>query len=99
MSNINLDGAETTIVKTLGFGSAPMMGADLKTRLPGIGKDELFSLLHGLVECGYVCSSRDLGDREDLDRSSFFVNPGYTKDLKEALDPEPDEPNRRMRRQ
>ena len=99
MSNINLDGAEVSVIKTLGFGGAPMMGSDLKSRLAGIGGSELLDLLQGLINCGYVSCNRDLGGTEDIDRGAFFVNPGYTKDLREAIDPQPKEPNRRVRRQ
>ena len=98
MSNINLDGAEVSIVKTLGFGGAPMMGSDLKTRVAGIGKAELFEILQGLINCGYVSCNRDLSTVEDIDRAALFVNPGYAKDLKEAIDPEQKEPTRRVRR-
>ena len=79
MSNINLDGAEISIIKVLGFGGAPMMGSDLKSRLQGIGREELFSLLQGLINCGYVSCNRDLKREEDMDRAAYFVNPGYTK--------------------
>jgi len=98
MSNINLDGAETSVIKTLGFGGAPMRGSDLKSRLVGIGKDELFSILQCLVDCGYVSCNRDLEKVEDVDRTTFFVNPGYAKELREAIDPEPKETNKRVRR-
>ena len=98
MSNINLDGAETSIIKTLGFGGSPMMGSDLKSRVSGIGKNELFSILQALIDCGYVSCNRDIDTEEDIARATFFVNPGYAKEIKEAIDPEPKEPTRRQRR-
>ena len=100
MSNINLDGGETSIIRTLGFGGAPIMGRDLKSRVGGIEDAELLDLLQTLIAIGYVCASRDLSRVEDLDRTTFFTNPGYAKELKEALDPRAKEPpTRRVRRQ
>ncbi len=100
MSNINLDGGETSVLRTLGFGGAPMMGRDLKSRLAGMGDAELFEILQTLIAVGYVCASRDLSRVEDIDRATFFTNPGYAKDLREALDPRAKEPpTRRVRRQ
>lgn len=100
MSNINLDGGETSVIRTLGFGGAPITGRDLKSRVGGMGDAELFEILRTLVSVGYVSSNRELDRVEDLDRASLFVNPGYAKELKEALDPHPKEPpTRRVRRQ
>jgi len=99
MSNISLDGVEISIIKALGFGGAPMMGSDLKTRIPGIGRSELFDILQTLSAVGFVSINRDLGSAEDVDRAMFFVNPGYAKDLQEAIDPEPQRPQKRTRRQ
>jgi hypothetical protein len=100
MSNINLDGGETSLIRTLGFGGAPMMGRDLKLRLQGMGDAEIVEILKTLIAIGYVSANRDIDRVEDLDRASFFVNPGYARELKEALDPRAKEPpTRRMRRQ
>jgi len=100
MSNINLDGGETSLIRTLGFGGAAMMGRDLKSRMAGMGDAELFDMLQTLIALGYVCANRDLSRAEDVDRTTFFTNPGYAKELKEALDPRAKEPpTRRVRRQ
>ena len=100
MSNINLDGAETSVIKTLGVGGSAMTGKELATRLAGIGGNELFDILKTLCDVGYVNSSRDIGQPQDVEGATFFVNPGYAKDLKEALDPsEKKGPSKRVRRQ
>lgn len=100
MSSINLDGGETSVIRSLGFGGSPILGRDLKSRLSGVGDAELFEILETLIAIGYVSSSRDIARVEDLDRTSFFINPGYAKELKEALDPRTKEaPSRRVRRQ
>ncbi|MEI6350593.1 MAG: hypothetical protein WCP06_05740 [Verrucomicrobiota bacterium] len=99
MSNINLDGAETSVIKTLGVGGGAMTGKELSSRLAGIGDHELFDILKTLCDVGYVNSSRDIGQPQDVGSSTFFVNPGYSKDLKEALNPTEKGPSKRVRRQ
>ena len=99
MSNINLDGAEISIIKTLGFGGAPMTGRELASRVGGIGDSELFQVLSTLCNLGYVSSTKDLARLEDLEETTFHVNPGYSKELREALDPRPVAPTRRVRRE
>lgn len=98
MSNINLDGAEISVIKALGFGGAAVRGSDLKSRMTTIGKAELFQILKSLTDCGYVSCDRDLDELEHMDRSMFSVNSGYAKEIKEAIDPEPKESNKRVRR-
>ncbi len=100
MSNIHLDGGETSLIKALGFGGAPVSGSDLKTRLPGLNDTALLDTLQTLISVGYISSSTDLGSAEEIDRNSFFINPGYARQLKEAIDPsEPPTRSRRVRRE
>ena len=76
-----------------------MLGRDLKARLSGMGDKELCDILMTLTSVGYVSSSQDIESKEDVVKASFFVNPGYAKDIKEAIDPEPKPTNKRVRRQ
>lgn len=100
MSNINLDGGEISVIRALGFGGAPMLGADLKSRVGSLGEAELFEILQTLGALGYISSSPELSGMGEVDKTQFYVNPGYARDLKEALDPQaaPRKP-RRMRRE
>jgi hypothetical protein len=99
---INLDGGEVTILKALGLGSGEMLGEDLITKVGGeIMPSELMDTLKGLMDLGYV----------DADKSSFYsidemksihfrVNSGYSKDLRDALDPRPQKArSKRVRRE
>lgn len=97
MSKINLDGGEISIIRALGFSAAPMLGRDLKGRVGSMNDNDLAECLGTLIALGYVSSTPDLDRVEDLDKVSFAVNSGYTKALREALDPQP-EPTKRQRR-
>ncbi len=98
MSNISLDGAEITILKTLGLGGSSMAGKDFKTRVPGMNPKELLDVVQPLIELGFITCNCDLNHVEDFDKASLAVNPGYSKELKEVIDPEPKERNKRQRR-
>jgi len=89
MSSIHLDGGETSVIRSLGFGGTPVSGSDLKTRVPGLWDNELFNILETLIAVGYVCATRELARADEIDRSTFFVNPGYSRELRDALDPRP----------
>ncbi|HWL53577.1 MAG TPA: hypothetical protein VNQ90_14160 [Chthoniobacteraceae bacterium] len=100
MSNIHLDGGETSLIKALGFSGVPMSGTALQTRLSSMSEKTLFETLQTLISVGYVSSSRDLDVPEEVPRTSFFVNPGYARELKEAIDPsEAPTRSRRVRRE
>ena len=75
-----------------------MSGKDLKSRMQGMDPKELFDVVNGLISVGFVSSNRDMAKPEDMDRSNMFVNPGYAKDLKEAIDPPEKESHKRVRR-
>jgi len=98
MSNINLDGGERSVIRTLGFGGAQMTGKELKSRLGGIDDASLLDILKTLIVLGYISANRELRREEEVAGASFFVNPGYARDLKEAMEPKAP-PSRRVRRQ
>ncbi|HEY4282659.1 MAG TPA: hypothetical protein VGM62_06295, partial [Chthoniobacterales bacterium] len=51
-------------------------------------KAELLDILSGLISLGYVMSSKvNVTHIEDVERSSFRVNPSYSRDLRDALKP------------
>ena len=101
--NINLDGGEIAIIKTLGFSGTQMTGRDLKSRVGGMEDAELLDCLQTLTAIGYVTCNRNLQRVEDLDKAMIGVNSGYSKELKEALDPRAKaaaaKPSKRVRRQ
>lgn len=99
---INLDGGEISIIKALGVGSGEMSGEDLIAKLGGeLVPAELIDTLKGLMTMGYVEADKNaFYDLEDLEQIHFRVNSGYSKDLREALDPRPQpKKSKRVRRE
>jgi hypothetical protein len=98
---IQLDGAEISIIKALGLGSGEVDGLSLLERCADLELAELLDTLKGLISMGYVESDGySLHSREELEKAHFHVNSGYSKDLKDSLDPR-DEPkkSKRVRRE
>lgn len=98
MSKINLDGGEISIIRALGFAGSPMAGHDLKGRVGQMSDQDLAETLRTLIALGYVTSTPDLDRVDDLDKVMFAVNSGYSKELKETLEPEKKAPSKRVRR-
>src|SRR5262245_18699347 len=87
---ITLDGGEITIIKALGLGGSDVEGEVLIERLPQLEPAELIDTLKGLLMMGYVSADKSsFNSFEDMKKINFHVNSGYSKDLKEALDPTP----------
>lgn len=99
--DINLDGAEISVIKALGLGSSEVSGEDLIKRVQGLEAAELIDTLKGLMAMGYVDADKTaFYSLEEMEPILFQVNSGYAKDLKEAIDPKPQAPkSRRVRRE
>lgn len=100
-SEINLDGAEISVIKALGLGGGGVDGKTLLDRLPDFLLAELVDTMHGLVGQGYVEADKGSYHRqEEFEKTSFHVNSGYVHDLKEALNPrEEPKKSKRVRRE
>lgn len=100
-NDLNLDGAEISVLKALGLGSGGITGEDLVKRVQDLEPAELIDTLKGLIGQGFVDADKDaFYSLEELGPIHFMVNSGYTKDIKEALDPRPEAPkSRRVRRE
>jgi hypothetical protein len=99
--DLNLDGAEISVLKALGLGSSETSGADLIKRVQDLEPPELIDTLKGLIAQGFVDADKSgFYSLEDMEPILFMVNSGYTKDLKDALNPKPEAPkSRRVRRE
>lgn len=100
-SNINLDGSETTIIKGIGLMGSEMDGMTLFTNCKGMDANDFISTLKGLIDTGLVdADNSSFYSLEEVAKMRFRVNPGYAKEIKEALDPSP-EPvkSKRVRRE
>ena len=98
---LNLDGAEVSVIKALGVGGSEMIGEDLIERCPGLVGAELLDTLKGLIQMGYVVADKNsFHSMEELKKMHIRVNSGYSKDLKDALDPKPEvRKSKRVRRE
>ena len=98
---INLDGGEISIIKALGMGGSEVEGELLVERLPQLDPAELIDTLKGLLMLGYVSADKSsFNSLEEMKKIHFRVNSGYSKDLKEALDPKPAQgKSKRVRRE
>ena len=86
--DIQLDGTETSVVKALGIGGSEIDGATLCERCSDLESAELVDTLKGLIMQGYVDSdSSAFYDERSMEKVNFRVNSGYSKELKEALNP------------
>ncbi len=97
---INLDGSEISIIKALGLGGAELSGETLTEKIPDMMPVELADVLKSLITMGYVNADKSsfYSDEEFL-KTHFQVNPGYSRELREALDPQPKSKSRRVRRE
>ncbi len=96
---INLNGGEITVIKTLGLSGASMKGEVLQRRIGGFEDAELLDTLQGLMQIGYISSSREgLRTVREMENAVFKVNPSYIKILQEALDPRLQSKSKKKRR-
>lgn len=96
---IKLDGGEITLLKALGLSGAQLHGKILAERMEDLETAEFLDTLSGLVSLGYVLSSKvNVRTLEDVEHSLFRVNPSYSRDLKDALNPNASRDDRRERR-
>ena len=98
---LNLDGGEITVLKTLGLTGAPMAGKVLLERMHEMEAGEVIDTLEGLISMGYVLSSKvNVRSMADIEHASFRVNPSYARDLRDSIHPSRarEIPQRRRRR-
>lgn len=102
MSEINLNGGEISILKTIGLGGGAMAGAQLADRAEDMESAEFLDTLAGLMTMGYVVSNKvNVRTMDDVKSASFRVNPAFSRPLKEAVypsrAPKPDKSRRKRR--
>jgi hypothetical protein len=85
---IQLNGGEITILKAIGLSGSAMGGKFLLERIEEVEAGEFIDTLDGLLAMGYLLATKvNIKTLEDVERTSFRVNPSYAHDLKDALDP------------
>ncbi len=97
---IKLNGGEITLLKAIGLGGAPLHGKLLADRIDEMVPAEFLDTLEGLISLGYVMSNKvNVRTMEDVERALFRVNPAYSRDLKDAVNPSRGREERRARRE
>lgn len=99
---IHLDGGEVQMLKGIGLGGSNISGEQLIERVTGMEEAEFIETLKGLMMMGYVIADKQsFHGFEDVERAEFHVNSGYSKDLREAIEPSrrPQQRSRRVRRE
>jgi hypothetical protein len=99
--DIQLDGAEISILKAIGVGGGDVDGGTLVERCQELDLAELIDTVKGLMGQGYVDADVDaFYNEEEIKDVHFRVNSGYSKDLKDALDDKPQpKKSKRVRRE
>ena len=86
--DIRLDGGEITIIKKIGLSGSPLFGKLLIERIEEMETGEFLDTLIGLIDLNYVLSSKvNIRLMEDVEKASFRVNPTFSKDLHDAVNP------------
>jgi hypothetical protein len=99
---IQLSGGEITILKAIGLTGSAIGGKFLLDKIEEVEAGEFLDTLQGLLAMGYLLATKvNIKTLEDVERTSFRVNPSYAHDLKDSLDPyrrREQEKHRRRRR-
>jgi hypothetical protein len=85
---IKLNGGEISILKKIGLSGAPLFGKLLIDKIEEMETGEFLDTLAGLIDLGYVVSNKvNIRLMADVERAFFRVNPAFSKDLQEAVNP------------
>ena len=83
-----MSGGEITILKAIGLTGTALTGQFLLDKIEEVEAGEFIDTLQGLLAMGYLLATKvNIKTLEDVERTSFRVNPSYAHDLKDALDP------------
>ena len=85
---IKLDGGEISVLKMIGLSGSPLFGKLLLDKVEEMETGEFLDTLCGLIDQNYVLSSKvNIRLMEDVEKASFRVNPAFSKDLQDAVNP------------
>jgi hypothetical protein len=88
VSEINLNGGEISILKTIGLGGGMVAGKQLAERMEDMEGAEFLDTLAGLMTMDYVLSNKvNIRTMEAVESASFRVNPAYARELKSGVYP------------
>ena len=76
------------MLKGMGLSGSPVYGKLFRDKMKEIPNAEFMDTLSGLVDTGYVLSSKvNIIKMDEVERSYFRVNPSYARDLRKAMRP------------
>jgi hypothetical protein len=85
---IKLDGGEISVLKKIGLSGSPLYGKLLVDRVDDMETGEFLDTLAGLIDLNYVISNKvNIRLMADVEKAFFRVNPAFTKDLQDAVNP------------
>lgn len=100
MRGITLNGGEISILKTIGLSGGQVAGKQIAERMEDMESAEFLDTLLGLMTMGYVLSTKvNIRTLEAVESSSFRVNPAFARELRDALYPSRNRPEKAPRRQ
>ena len=86
--DIRLDGGEISVLKKIGLSGTPLLGKLLIDRIEEMETGEFLDTLAGLIDQNYVVSNKvNIRLMEDVQKAFFRVNPAFSKDLQDAVNP------------
>ena len=86
--DIRLDGGEISVLKKIGLSGTPLLGKLLIDRIEEMETGEFLDSLAGLIDQNYVVSNKvNIRLMEDVQKAFFRVNPAFSKDLQDAVNP------------
>ena len=86
MSDLNLNGGEISILKTVGLSGGMMAAPQLADRMDEMETAEFLDTLSGLMSMDYILSSKvNVRPIADVKSASFRINPACARDLKAAV--------------
>jgi hypothetical protein len=86
--DIKLDGGEISVLKKIGLSGSPLYGKLLIDRIEEMETGEFLDTLIGLIDLNYVLSNKvNVRLMEDVEKAFFRVNPAFSKDLQDAVNP------------
>jgi len=85
---IKLNGGEISVLKKIGLSGSPLAGKQLIDRIEDMETGEFLDTLAGLLDLEYVLANKvNIRLMADVEKASFRVNPAYSKDLQDAVNP------------
>ena len=86
--DIKLTGGEISLLKNIGISGSPLAGKLLLKDVKEMETGEFLDTLAGLIDQDYIIANKvNVRRIEDVERASFRVNPSYSKDLQDAMNP------------